>query len=198
MLQFCEIWKKYFLRSLTFGAIGANTRFFKMWPKSMHDQKFDKIWHFWSCIDLGHILFVFWGFGAHGPFYLISSFWNNFDLHFFGLCNRLFRTFLVSKFSPCTSLQFLCNKPLRRPNRSARVRIQSLTKLSHCIKKTDESKDFSSNDWNLWNDNMLPIVSTLLFVITYFVVGLVANPAVEGKKYTQRILFMEIGQGFFF
>ena len=54
---------------------------------------------------------------------------------FLGLCNRLFRTFLVSTFSPCTSLQFLCNKPLRRHNGSARVRIQSLTKLSHCRKK---------------------------------------------------------------
>ena len=25
---------------VTLGAIGAKTRFFKMWPKSMHDQKF--------------------------------------------------------------------------------------------------------------------------------------------------------------
>ena len=33
--------KKYFLRSLTLGAIGAKTRFFKMWPKSMHDQKLE-------------------------------------------------------------------------------------------------------------------------------------------------------------
>ena len=40
VLQFCGIWKKYCLRSLTLGAIGAKTWFFKMWPKSMHDQKF--------------------------------------------------------------------------------------------------------------------------------------------------------------
>ena len=43
VLQFCGIWKKYFLRSLTLGVKGAKTRFFKMWPKSMHDQKFEKI-----------------------------------------------------------------------------------------------------------------------------------------------------------
>ena len=42
VLQFCGIWKKYFLRSLTLGVKGAKTRFFKMWPKSMHDQKFEK------------------------------------------------------------------------------------------------------------------------------------------------------------
>ena len=40
VLQFCGIWKKYCLRSLTLGAIGSKTWFFKMWPKSMHDQKF--------------------------------------------------------------------------------------------------------------------------------------------------------------
>ena len=40
--RFAEFWKKSFLRSLTLGAMGAQTRFFKMWPKSMHDQKFEK------------------------------------------------------------------------------------------------------------------------------------------------------------
>ena len=39
--QFCGIWKTSFLRSLTLGAIGAKTRFFKMWPKSTHDQKLE-------------------------------------------------------------------------------------------------------------------------------------------------------------
>ena len=39
--SFAGIWKKYFLRSLTLWAIGAKTRFFKMWLKSTHDQKLE-------------------------------------------------------------------------------------------------------------------------------------------------------------
>ena len=38
-----KVWKTSFLRSLTLGAIGAKTRFFKMWPKSTHDSK---TWNF--------------------------------------------------------------------------------------------------------------------------------------------------------
>ena len=43
VLQFCGIWKNIAFEVLTVEAIGAKTWFFKMWPKSMHDQK---IWHF--------------------------------------------------------------------------------------------------------------------------------------------------------
>ena len=70
-----------------------------------------------------------WEHRVWGPWtvYLISSFWEEFWPSFFGPLPQTFPdVFLVSKFSPCTNLQFLCNKPLRRPNGSARVRIQSL------------------------------------------------------------------------
>ena len=38
--SFAEFEKNIALEVLTVEAIGAKTRFFKMWPKSMHDQKF--------------------------------------------------------------------------------------------------------------------------------------------------------------
>ena len=39
--SFAEFEKNISFKVLTLGAIGAKTRFFKMWPKSMQDQKFD-------------------------------------------------------------------------------------------------------------------------------------------------------------